>query len=180
MSQGDCNAPSTMMEAMLDIFKNMVYQYLVIYINNIIIYSRTYEEHERDLKKVLQQLEEQKFYLKECKYQFCTRKLEILLHILTWDGLHVDSKKRKTILEFPTSTRKKRIFRSGKLLTTIPTKTRFRHKHPVRTTRGIHQIDFNRHPWSSFQATEGTCEFFTDLETLQQLVQRTEISNMWS
>ena len=52
MSQGDCNAPGTMMKAMLDIFKDMVYQYLVIYIDDIIIYSRTHEEHVRDLKKV--------------------------------------------------------------------------------------------------------------------------------
>ena len=67
MSQGDSNAPGTMMEAMLDIFKDVVYQCLVIYIDNIIIYSRTYEEHVKDLKKVLQPLEEQKFYLKESK-----------------------------------------------------------------------------------------------------------------
>ena len=54
MSQGDCNPPGTMMETILDIFKDVVYQYLVIYINYIIIYSRTYEENVRDLKKVLQ------------------------------------------------------------------------------------------------------------------------------
>ena len=64
MSQGDCNAPGTKMEAMLDIFKEVVYQCLVIYINNIIIYSRPYEEYVRDLKKVSQELAEQKFYLK--------------------------------------------------------------------------------------------------------------------
>ena len=52
-------------------------------------------------------MEEQKFYLKESKYQFFTTKLEILEHILTSDGLYVDSKKRKTIVEFPTPTRKK-------------------------------------------------------------------------
>ena len=105
MSQGDCNAPGTMMEAMLDIFKDMVYQCLVIYIDDIIIYSRTHEEHVRNLKQVLQGLEEQKFNLKESKCQFFTRKLEILGHILTSDGLHFDTKKRKTILEFPTPTR---------------------------------------------------------------------------
>ena len=105
--QGDCNTPGTMMEAMLDIFKDMAYQCLVIYIDNIIIYSKTYEEHVRDLKKVLQRVEEQKFYLKESKCQFFTRKLDILGLILTLDVLHVDPKKQKTILEFPTPTRKK-------------------------------------------------------------------------
>ena len=67
MSQGDCIAPSTMMNAILDIYKDVVYQCLVIYIDNIIIYCRTYEEHVRDLKKVLQWLAEQKFYLKDTK-----------------------------------------------------------------------------------------------------------------
>ena len=74
MSQGDCNAPGTVMEAILDIFKDVIYQCYVIYIDDVIIYSETYEEHVRDLKKVLQQLEEQKFYLKESKSQFFTRK----------------------------------------------------------------------------------------------------------
>ena len=67
MSHGDCNSPGTMIEAMFDICKDMVYNCLLIYIDNIIIYWRTYEEHVRDLKKVLQQLKEQKFYLKESK-----------------------------------------------------------------------------------------------------------------
>ena len=105
--QGDCNAPGTMMEAMLDICKNMVYQCHVIYIDAIMIYSKIYEENVRDLKKVLQELEEQTFYLKESKYQFFTGKLEILKHILTSDKLHVCIKKGKTILELPTPTRKK-------------------------------------------------------------------------
>ena len=59
------------------------------------------------MKKVLQQLEEQKFYLMESKYQFFTKKLEILVHILTSDKLHIDTKKRKTLLEFPTPAHKK-------------------------------------------------------------------------
>ena len=111
MSHGDCNTAGTIMEAILDIFKYIVYKCLVININNIIIHSRTYEEHVRNLKKVLQGLEEQKFYLNENKCQFFTRKLEILVHIVTSDWLQVDPKKRKTILEFPTSTHKKDVHR---------------------------------------------------------------------
>ena len=83
MLQRDCNADGTIMEGMFDIFKDMVYQCLVIYINDIIISSRTYEEHVRDLNKVLHRLEDQNFYLKESKCQFFNRKFEILGHILT-------------------------------------------------------------------------------------------------
>ena len=89
-----------MMEGMFDIFKNVVYQCLVIYIDDIITYSRMYEEHVRDLKKVSQGLEEQNFHLKDRKCQFFPGKLDILVHILTSDVLHVDTKKWKTILEF--------------------------------------------------------------------------------
>ena len=67
MLQGDYNAPGTVMEAILNIFQDVVYQCLVIYIDDIIIYSRTYEEHVRDSKKLLQRLEKQKFYVKESK-----------------------------------------------------------------------------------------------------------------
>ena len=67
LSQRDCNAPCTMMGTMLDILKDVVYQCLVIYIDNILIYSRIYAEHVRNLKKALQGNEEQKFYLKESK-----------------------------------------------------------------------------------------------------------------
>ena len=60
------------MDAMLDICKDVVYQCLKIYIYDIIIYSRSYEEHARDLKIVLQELEVWKFYWKESKCQFLT------------------------------------------------------------------------------------------------------------
>ena len=109
MVQGDCNASGSMMEAMLDIFKEVVYQCLGIYIDDIFTYSRTHQERVRDLKKILQPLEEQKFYLKESKYWFITRKLEILVHILTSEGLHLHTKKQKTILEFSTPTGKKNL-----------------------------------------------------------------------
>ena len=63
--QEDCNAPVTIMKAILDISKEVVYQCFVIYINYIIIYFKKYEEHVRHLKQVLQLLEEEKFYLKD-------------------------------------------------------------------------------------------------------------------
>ena len=44
------------------------------------------------------------FYWKESKCQFFSGKLETLVHILTPDGLNIDPKKRKTILEVPTTT----------------------------------------------------------------------------
>jgi len=54
MQQGDRNAPATMVQAMYEIFKDMAFKDLVIYIDDIIICSDTYNEYVATLRKVLQ------------------------------------------------------------------------------------------------------------------------------
>jgi len=100
MQQGDRNAPTTMVRAMHEIFKDMVFKDLVIYFDDIIIFSDTYDEHVATLRKVLQRLLDEKFWLKASKCQFFTKRLDILGHILTPNGLHMDPKKGKKVLEF--------------------------------------------------------------------------------
>jgi len=99
MQQGDRNAPATMVRAMFEIFKDMVFKDLVIYIDDIIIFSNTYNEHVTTLRKVLQRLLHEKFWLKASKCQFFTKRLDILGHILTPDGFHMDPKKSKKVLD---------------------------------------------------------------------------------
>jgi len=100
MQQGDRNPPATMVRAMYEIFKDMVFMELVIYIEDIIIFSDTYDEHVATLRIVLQRLLDEKFWLKASKCQFFTKRLDILGHILTPDGLHMDPKKSKRVLDF--------------------------------------------------------------------------------
>ena len=68
IQQGNCNAPATMVRAMYEIFKDMVFKDLVIHIDNIIIFSDTYDEHVATLRKVLQRLLDEKFWLKASKF----------------------------------------------------------------------------------------------------------------
>ena len=99
-----------MVQAMYEIFKDMVFKDLVIYIDDIIIFSNTYEEHVATLRKVLQRLLDEKFWLKASKCQFFIKRLDILGHILTPEELHMDPKKRKKVLDFkvPSNRRKLR------------------------------------------------------------------------
>jgi len=60
--QGDRNAAATIVRAMYEIFKDMVFKDLVIYIDDIIIFSDTYEEHVATVRKVLQRLLHEKFW----------------------------------------------------------------------------------------------------------------------
>jgi len=100
MQQGDRNAPATMVWAMYEIFKEMVFKDLIIYIDDIIIFSDTYDKHVATLRKVLPRLLDERFWLQASKCQFFTKRLDILGHIITPDGLHMDSKKRKKVLHF--------------------------------------------------------------------------------
>jgi len=100
MQQGDCNIPATMVWAMYEIFQDMVFKDLVIYIDDIIIFSDTYAKHIATLRKVLQRLLDEKFWLKASKCKFFTKRLDILGQILTPDGLYIDPKKCKKVLDF--------------------------------------------------------------------------------
>ena len=101
MQQGDCNAPATMVGVMNEIFRDMIFKDLIIYIDDIIISSATYKEHAEALRRVLQRLQDQQFWLKESKYQFFTKRLEILVHILIPEGLSADQQKVRKIFDFP-------------------------------------------------------------------------------
>jgi len=78
----------------------MVFQDLVIYIDHIIIFSDTYDQHVATLRKVLQRLLDERFWLQASKCQFFTKRLDILGHILTPDRLHMDPNKPMKLLDF--------------------------------------------------------------------------------
>jgi len=103
MQQGDRNAPATTVRAMFEIFKDMVFKDLINYIDDINIFSDNYDEHVATLQKVLQRFLDEKFWFKASKWQFFTKRLDILGHILTPDGLHMDAKKGKKVLDFKVS-----------------------------------------------------------------------------
>ena len=85
MQQEDCNAPATMVRAMNEIFKDIIYKDLIIYKDPIIyidhiIISRTYHQHVATFRKVLQRLVDQQSWLKGSKCQLFTKRLEIRTH----------------------------------------------------------------------------------------------------
>ena len=109
MQQGDSNAPATMVSAMNEIFRYMIFKNLIIYIDDIIISSATYKEHVEALRRVLQRLQNQQCWLKERKCQFLTKRLEILAHILIPEGLSADPQKVRKIFDFPEPQDKKQL-----------------------------------------------------------------------
>ncbi len=73
---------------------------MVVYIDDILIYSGSLEEHAEHLRKVFQRLRENKLYAKFEKCEFGVTKVDFLGHRITREGLKMDDYKIKAILDW--------------------------------------------------------------------------------
>ena len=72
-------------------------QFVIVFIDDILIYSRSEEEHSQHLRKVLETLRTEKLYAKFSKCEFWIRRVEFLGHVVSEKGIHVDPSKIKAI-----------------------------------------------------------------------------------
>ncbi|GBG89864.1 hypothetical protein CBR_g49712 [Chara braunii] len=101
MPFGLTNAPATFQTAMNDIFRDILEEYVLVYLDDILVYSRTLEDHIRHLRDVLQRLHTRGFYAKLSKCRFAQRKVDFLGHHVSDQGLHMDDVKITAIAEWP-------------------------------------------------------------------------------
>jgi len=87
------NAPGVFMEYMNRIFHAYLDQFVVVFIDDILIYSKTEEEHAEHLKIALQVLKEKKLYVKLSKCEFWLSEVGFLGHIIFGNGIAVDPSK---------------------------------------------------------------------------------------
>ncbi|GBG63233.1 hypothetical protein CBR_g37319 [Chara braunii] len=104
MPFGLTNAPATFQRAMNDIFRDILEQYILVYLDDILVYSRTLEEHLRHLHDVLDRLRRHGFYAKLSKCRLAQHKLDFLGHYVSDQGLHMDDAKITAIAEWPAPT----------------------------------------------------------------------------
>ena len=76
----------------------------MVFIDDILIYSRSDEEHEDHLRRVLQILREHRLYAKLKKCDFWLREVSFLGHIITPAGISVDPKKIASVVKWPVPT----------------------------------------------------------------------------
>ncbi|GBG72447.1 hypothetical protein CBR_g12022 [Chara braunii] len=109
MPFGLTNAPATFQRAMNDIFRDILEQYVLVYLDDILIYSRTLEEHLRHLRDVLDHLRRHGFYAKLSKCRFAQHKVNFLRHYVSDQGLHMDDAKITAIADWPVPTSAKHL-----------------------------------------------------------------------
>jgi hypothetical protein len=90
VSFGLTNAPAYFMNLMNKVFMEELDSFVVVFIDDILIYSETTEEHEEHLRVVLERLRQQKLYAKFSKCEFWMEKVAFFGHVLSAEGIAVD------------------------------------------------------------------------------------------
>lgn len=101
---GLCNAPSYFSNMMADVLRPYLDKFVIVYIDDILIYSKTPEEHEEHVKLVLQRLREAKLYAKLSKCAFFQQRIEFLGYIITPEGISPDPRKIQAVQDWPKPT----------------------------------------------------------------------------
>ena len=101
---GDCNAPATYQALMNHLFSPYIGRFMDIYLDDIVIYSDSLDEHVQHVKLVLDILEREKLYLSKSKLHFIAPELKLLGRIIDDNGIRMDVEKVDSVLKWKVPT----------------------------------------------------------------------------
>src|SRR5436190_24054429 len=94
------NISATFQELINHVLYDHLNEFIITYLNNILIYFKNKKNHEKHVKKILRKFQEKKLYLKLKKYEFHKQQVEYLEHIITMKELEMNSEKIKVMIKF--------------------------------------------------------------------------------
>ena len=104
MPFGLCNAPATFQRLMDLVLAGLQWSDCLVYIDDVIVLGRTFDEHLRNLRSVLQRLRESGLRLNQSKCSFFQKEVQYLGHIISRDGVATDPSKTEKVTTWPTPT----------------------------------------------------------------------------
>jgi hypothetical protein len=104
MPFGLCNAPASFQRMMNEVFSDMIGTNLLVYIDDVTIYSDTFEEHIKALTQVFRRLREKGLFIKPSKCTFATDSIQLLGFTIDNKGIRTDAEKVSAVVKFPRPT----------------------------------------------------------------------------
>ncbi len=101
MPYGLANSPSVFQGFMNEVFRQFLHQFVIVYIDDIRIYSRNQAEHRHHVEQVLQKLREHHLYLKLEKCEFHRHTIQFLGYVISPQGVQMDNNKLQVIRDWP-------------------------------------------------------------------------------
>jgi hypothetical protein len=107
MSFGLTNAPAYFMYLMNSVFMPELDKFVVVFIDDILVYSKNEAEHTKHLHTVLQRLRDHQLYAKLSKCEFWLKEIKFLGHTISQDGISIDPEKVQEVMDWkpPTTVR---------------------------------------------------------------------------
>ena len=100
MPFGLTNAPAAFMDLMNRVFIPYLDRFVVVFIDDILVYSKSMEEHDHHLRTVFQTLKENQLYAKFSKCEFWLEEVSFLGHVISAEGIKVDPKKIEAVMDW--------------------------------------------------------------------------------
>ena len=100
MPFGLTNAPAAFMDLMHRVFHQFLDRFVVVFVDDILVYSASEEEHAEHLRIVLQTLREHQLYAKLSKCEFWLQQVHFLGHVFSGEGVSVDPAKVEAVLQW--------------------------------------------------------------------------------
>ena len=140
---GLTNAPATFMHLMHQTFRKFLDEFVIVFLDDILIFSKTLEEHERHVRQVLEVLRKEKLYAKESKCEFFKEEVEFLGHIVGRNGIRMMQDKVEAVKAWPvpaTRHRCPRVPRHCRLLSEVHQRLQPDLRSALRVDQGRRQV----------------------------------------
>ena len=101
MPFGLCNAPASFQRLMNDALRDFLDRFVIVYLDDILIYSPSMEEHQKHVRQVLDRLREMKLYCKPSKCEFFMKSINFVGHLISHNEIHMEPGKLQAVRDWP-------------------------------------------------------------------------------